>query len=82
MGDASVRELSCAAKLARVVLANCGPLSPSEVAAEAYVSPTRARAGLGELEAAGYAEAVCGVCSAREEVYALTEDAERMNSRA
>jgi hypothetical protein len=67
------RELSCAAKLARVVLANCGPLSPSEVADEAYVTPGEAREGLAELERLGVAEPVCGVCEAREEVYALVE---------
>ncbi|MFB6354329.1 MAG: hypothetical protein ABEJ92_09605 [Halobacteriales archaeon] len=66
-------ELSCAAKLARVVLANCGPLAPSEVAEEAYVSTDRARAGLAELEERGVAEPVCGVCAAKEEVYALVD---------
>lgn len=73
MGDAHGGELSCAAKLARVVLANCGPLSPTEVADEGYVSPARARAGLDELERRGVAEPVCGVCENREEVYALVD---------
>lgn len=82
MGDTSVRELSCAAKLARIVLANCGPLSPSEVAEEAYISRARANIGLEELAAEGHAEAVCGMCSVREEVYALTEDTEQANPRA
>ncbi len=73
MSDADRRELSSAAKLARVVLANCGPLSPTEVAEEAYVTPERARAGLDELERRGVAEPVCGMCEAREEVYALVD---------
>lgn len=82
MGDTNVRELSCAAKLARIVLANCGPLSPSEVAEEAYISSDRAAVGLSELAAEGHAEAVCGVCSAREEVYALSEETENVNPQA
>ena len=73
MDDARLRELSCAAKIARVVLENCGPLAPSEVADEAHVTTERARSGLGELADAGLAEPVCGVCAEREEVYALTE---------
>lgn len=73
MADVDGTELSCAAKLARVVLANCGPLSPSEVADEAYVSPDEARAGLEELDRCGVAEPVCGVCEAKEEVYALVD---------
>ena len=73
MADAADGELSCAAKLAKVVLTNCGPLSPSEVAEEAYVSIERARNGLDELEARGVAEPVCGVCEAKEEVYALLD---------
>lgn len=81
MGDQSLRELSCAAKLARVVLANCGPLAPSEVADEAYVSHARAHTGLVELESQGLAEPVCGVCTAREEVYALTDEAANVNPR-
>lgn len=71
MADLDGGDLSCAAKLARVVLANCGPLSPSEVADEAYISSERAEVGLAELERVGIAEPVCGVCAAREEVYAL-----------
>lgn len=67
-------ELSCAAKLARVVLANCGPLAPTEVADEAYISPQRAREGLAELADCGVAEPVCGVCAAREEVFELVEE--------
>ena len=74
MGDVDGRELSCAAKLARVVLANCGPLSPSEVADEAYVSPEEARSGLEELDRLDVAEPVCGVCEAKEEVYALVDE--------
>ena len=73
MDDVEEGKLSCAAKLAHVVLTNCGPLSPSEVAEEAYVSLERARAGLEELEDRGVAEPVCGVCAAREEVYALVD---------
>lgn len=73
MTDARLRDLSCSAKLARVVLQNCGPLSPAEVAREAYLSPEQAEAGIRELEARGYAKPVCGVCKNREVVYALTE---------
>ena len=72
MADPRLHELSCAAKLARVVLANCGPLCPSEVADEAYLTPDRARDGLVELADHGLAEPVCGVCAEREEVFALT----------
>ena len=73
MVDEADSDLSAAAKLVRVVLANCGPLSASEVAEEAYLSPDRARAGIDELEAREVAEPVCGVCEAREEVYALVD---------
>lgn len=66
-------DLSCAAKLARVVLANCGPLAPSEMASEAYISDEEAEAGLDELEERGIAEPVCGVCEDKEVVYALTD---------
>lgn len=65
--------LSPAAKLVRVVLVNCGPLSPSEVADEAYLAPERSAAALAELERHGVAERVCGVCEAREEVYDLVD---------
>lgn len=73
MEDVDRRELSCAAKLARVVLANCGPLSPPEVAEEAYVTPGEAREGLAELQRLDLAEPVCGVREDREEVYALKD---------
>lgn len=73
MDERRLAELSCAAKLARVVLANCGPLSPTEVAEEAYIGSDRARSGLLELHRRGVAEPVCGVCAAREEVYALVD---------
>jgi predicted ArsR family transcriptional regulator len=66
-------DLSCTAKLARVVLANRGPLSPSEVASEARISAEEAREGLAELAAEGLAESVCGVAATREEVYQLTK---------
>ncbi|MFB6300942.1 MAG: hypothetical protein ABEH65_11845 [Halobacteriales archaeon] len=75
MAETPARELSCDAKLARVVLANCGPLSPSEIAQEAYLSTDRARNGVNELTDAGLAEPVCGVCERREEVFALTATA-------
>jgi len=68
----SSEELSCRAKLARVVLDNRGPLSASEVAAEARISTTEAREALSELAAEGLAESVCGVATTREEVYQLT----------
>lgn len=68
-------DLSCTAKLARVVLDNQGPLSPTEIAAEARLSEPSARDGVRELVDRGLAESVCGVCSTREEVYALTEEA-------
>ncbi|MFB6072733.1 MAG: hypothetical protein ABEJ88_07180 [Halobacterium sp.] len=67
--------LSCAAKLARVVLDNCGPLSPAEVAEEARLSEDDARDALAELVDAGVAETVCGLCESKQEVYALTDDA-------
>lgn len=67
-------DLSCRAKLARVVLDNRGPLSPGEVAAEARLSEDEARDALAELADAGIAETVCGVCATKEEVYALAEE--------
>lgn len=73
MEPSDLHDLSSAAKLARVVLANCGPLSPSEVAEEAYVSAARAEEGLVELEELGVAKPVCGVCEAKEEVYELVD---------
>ena len=75
-----LRELSADAKLARVVLDNCGPLSSPEVAEEAYLSVDRARLALSALVEAGLAEPVCGVCQEKEEVYALTEAGERAGS--
>lgn len=76
MTEARIRDLSCAAKIARVVLENRGPLAPSEIAAEAYVSTERAHKGVEHLKSAGLAEPVCGVCAEKEEVFALTEPAE------
>lgn len=76
----SLRELSADAKLVRVVLDNCGPLAPTEAAEEAYLGVERARSGLAELKSAGLAEPVCGMCAAREEVYALTEAGEGADS--
>jgi len=76
MDEARVRDLSCAAKIARVVLENRGPLSPSEIAREAYVSRERAEAGIEDLRAAGLAEPVCGMCDEKELVFALTESPE------
>jgi len=72
MDEARVRDLSCAAKIARVVLEHRGPLSPSEIAEEAYVSRERAETGVEDLRAAGFVEPVCGVCEEREEVFALS----------
>lgn len=69
------RDLPCPAKLALVVLDNCGPLSPSEIATEARVSADEAEDALSALAEAGLAEPVCGVCDAREQVYALTDEA-------
>jgi len=71
MSDAE--ELSCTAKLARVVLRNQGPLSPCEVATEACISESEASAALRELEASNFAEPVCGMCSTREQVYEAIE---------
>lgn len=68
--------LSCAAKLARVVLDNCGPLSPAEVAAEARLSEADAEDALAELADAGLAECVCGLCESKERVFALTDSVE------
>jgi hypothetical protein len=73
MSDAP-RDLSCTAKLARVVLENQGPLSPTEVAAEARLSEADAEDAVSELVDSGIAECVCGVCSTRESVYALVDD--------
>ena len=66
--------LSCAAKLARVVLDNCGPLSPEEVAEEAHLSESEASDALAELADADAAECVCGLCESKQQVYALTTD--------
>jgi hypothetical protein len=73
MDEARLRDLSCAAKIARVVLENRGPLSPSEIAQEAYISEERAETGVDDLRSAGFVEPVCGVCNQKEEVFALTE---------
>lgn len=67
------RDLSCKAKLVRVVLAERGPLAPTEVAAEARLSQSEVEEGLSELVTVGVAEAVCGVPETGEEVFALTE---------
>ncbi|MFB6137508.1 MAG: hypothetical protein ABEJ42_04100 [Halobacteriaceae archaeon] len=80
MSDASVGEgpagdLSCRAKLARVVLENRGPLSARELAEEARIGPDDAAGALAELSAADLAAPVCGVCDSREEVYALADEA-------
>jgi predicted ArsR family transcriptional regulator len=69
-------ELSCTAKLAQVVLSNRGPLSASELAAEGRISAAEASEALEELAREGEVESVCGVCSTREEVYALTDPPE------
>ena len=66
-------DLSCTAKLARVVLANCGPLSPSEVADEACIDADAAADAIAELQDAGHVTSVCGVCSTKETVYELRE---------
>ncbi|MFB6094743.1 MAG: MarR family transcriptional regulator [Halanaeroarchaeum sp.] len=72
--------LSCTGKLARVVLDNRGPLSPSEIAAEAHITAGEARKAVEELTAAGYAEPVCGLCESREEVFTLTQAGEDFDS--
>lgn len=82
MEDARREELSCSAKLARVVLENCGPLAPSEMAGEAYLTEQEAGDGLEELADIGLAEPVCGVCEEREQVYALTETDEATETSA
>lgn len=69
-------ELSCEAKLARVVLDNRGPLSPVEVAEEARLSAEDATTALQELADLGFAESVCGLCESKETVYELVEDVE------
>ncbi len=76
MPDPRLRDCSCEAKIARVVLGNCGPLSPSEVAEEAFISTERAQTGLSELEERDVAKPVCGMCSKKEVVYALTNQEE------
>jgi len=68
--------LSCAAKLARVVLDNCGPLSPAEVADEARLSEDQASDALAELEAAGFVDCVCGLCESKQQVYELADGVE------
>ena len=68
------QSLSCAAKLARVVLDNCGPLSPEEVAEEARLSGSEADDALAELADADLAECVCGLCESKQRVYALTDE--------
>jgi hypothetical protein len=68
--------LSCAAKLARVVLDNCGPLSPAEVADEARLSEDEASDALAELEDAGLVDCVCGLCESKQQVYELADAAE------
>lgn len=68
--------LSCTGKLARVVLSNRGPLSPSEIAEEAHLTREEAEEALGELEAGGFAQPVCGLCASQEQVYELTETGE------
>jgi predicted ArsR family transcriptional regulator len=75
-------DLSCTAKLVRVVLDNCGPLSASEVAAEARIDADAARAALEELAAADRAESVCGVCTTREDVYELRDSSSPESSSA
>lgn len=67
------RDLSADAKLLRVVLDNCGPLAAPEAAQEAYLAVGRAREALAELVEADLAEPVCGVCEAKEDVYALID---------
>lgn len=66
-------QLSCEAKLARVILDNRGPLAPAELAAEGNLSRESARAAIEELQSAGMAQAVCGLRETKEEVVALTE---------
>ena len=67
--------LSCAAKLARVVLDNCGPLSPAEVAEEARLSEDEAREALAELDDSGAVNCVCGLCESKQQVYELADAA-------
>ncbi|MFB6134607.1 MAG: hypothetical protein ABEJ55_06430 [Halanaeroarchaeum sp.] len=69
-------ELSCTGKLARVVLANRGPLSPSEIAEEGHITAGEARRAIDELGDAGLVKSVCGLCESKEEVYTLTADGE------
>jgi DNA-binding MarR family transcriptional regulator len=66
-------QLSCHAKLVRVVLENQGPLSPGEVAMEGHLSTGEARSALEEMRELGLVETVCGLRESREEVYELTE---------
>jgi len=65
--------LSCTGKLARVVLDNRGPLSPTEIAEEAHISESEAHEAVEELLSEGFVKSVCGLCESQEEVYALTE---------
>ncbi|MFB6160603.1 MAG: hypothetical protein ABEJ61_05430 [Haloferacaceae archaeon] len=74
--------LSCTGKLARVVLSNRGPLSPTELAEEAHISPGEAEEALEELKAEGFAQSVCGLCASQEEVYELTGAGEEFEDAA
>ncbi|MFB6132563.1 MAG: hypothetical protein ABEJ44_04065 [Halanaeroarchaeum sp.] len=69
-------DVSNTGKLARVVLSNRGPLSPSEIAVEANIAIGEAQQAIAELEEAGFVRPVCGLCESREEVYTLTESGE------
>lgn len=73
MDSQRVQNLSSRAKLVRVVLDNCGPLSPREVASEAYIDREAASEALSELTENDLATPVCGVCDAKEVVYELVE---------
>ena len=72
--------LSCTGKLARVVLDNRGPLSPSEIADEAHITSPEARKAVAELETVGFVKPVCGLCESQEEVYTLTEAGQDFDS--
>ena len=74
--------LSCTGKLARVVLDNRGPLTPSEIAAEANISVPEAQEAIDDLVSAGFVEPICGIRGRREEVYTLTEVGENYEYEA
>ncbi|MFB6253010.1 MAG: hypothetical protein ABEI06_00200 [Halobacteriaceae archaeon] len=74
MSHSADTPLSSQAKLVRVVLDNCGPLSPPEIAQEAHITEQSAKQALRELEDANEVKCVCGMAKSKEEIYALQSE--------